>query len=256
MRRALLVVALLLTGCGESDNALADAQKGLGTIKRGELSLRLTAGAGESGGEEAGFGLRGRFDMSGPVGSLPKARLELERIGVDAQETTFVSTGAQAWVVANGRETELTGEQLESIRLKKASQGVAGLHLDDWANGSVKTRKGGRADGVAVERITADVDAVKALNDVFTLAGQFGSGVGPISGKAADRLRDAVKSATVEALVGDKDGLLRRLNLDVVLSPDFDQAVKDALGRLAATRLRLELEISRPNQDIGPVRAP
>ncbi|MDQ1439410.1 MAG: hypothetical protein QOK43_3039 [Acidimicrobiaceae bacterium] len=258
------LVVSALAACNASasgeDKVMASAQSGLGSVKKGGMSLKLVGGAGETAdGHDVGFSLEGPFDLSGSAGSLPKAKLTFTRlVGSTEQRTVFTSTGTQAFVESGGRTVELTGDQLRSLRLTKGktSGGVAGFHLDRWATGRAKRTDGGRADGVAVDRVDADVDAVRALNDVFTLAGQFGSGVGPIEGAAAERLRKAVRASHVTVLVGKKDDLVRSLSLDVTFVADAAESLRQALGQLAAARLHLDLGITKPNQPIGAIAAP
>jgi hypothetical protein len=261
MRRAwavalLGVLALASAGCGDrGDKAMADAQSGLAGIKRGVLDLRFTAGKGEqAGGHDVGFALNGPFDMSGKPGTLPVARLRFTRLlGAKERSAEFVSTGDRAWAVSSGgsKAVELKAADLQPLRLSSASgktSGVAGLDFDSWARGTPTTTKDGD-----VERIVSDVDAVQVINDVMGMAGQFGAGVGPVEGKAAERLRQAVQRARMTVVVGAKDRLVRQVTVDMAVVAA--QAV-EALGDMAAAHLHLELKVDRPNQAIGPVSPP
>lgn len=225
MRRLVLAGAVLvvLAACGRGED-----MPDLGAVKRGDVQLAFTGGAGVPGGDGGvGFKLTGPFDLSGRAGELPKAELTFTRIGVKSQPATFVSDGQSAYVKAGGRTTPLSGEQLDGLRLTEADAGIVDLDLDKWATGKV-VRKG--------DRVEADVDPVRALNDVFTLAGQF-EAVGQIEGKAADQLRKAVTSAR---MVVEQD---RRLTLDVAFAADAEASVREALGDYAAAWLRLDVEV-------------
>lgn len=242
MKRLTALVALLAlalgvaaASCGAEKSALADAQDGLGQVKSGVLAMKFTAGTGD--GEGVGFSLAGPFDLRGKAGDLPKAELAFERVGVQARPVTFMSDGQRAEVTAAGKTTPLTGAQLDMLRLTggDVSDSVAGLHLKDWATGQA-TRTGGRVE--------TDVDPVKALNDVFTLAGQFGDGgVDQIEGRAADRLRKAVSEARVVV----EQGAVYTLSLNIRFSPQASAQLRDALGAYAAPWLRLDLRIENPN---------
>jgi hypothetical protein len=233
MKRVLALIALLAlagAGCGAEKSALADAQEGLGEVKSGVLALKFTAGTGDGGG--VGFSLNGPFDLRGKAGDLPKADLTYDRVGVQARPVTFTSDGRTARVGS----VELSGAQLDQLRLTDGddADGVAGLHLKDWATG-----KATRTDG----RVESDVDPVKALNDVFTLAGQFGDGgVTPIEGKAADRLREAVSEARVVV----EQGPVYTMRLDIRFAPEAGEKLREALGAYAAPWLRLDLRIENP----------
>lgn len=243
MRRLLAVLAVLgVAACGQNDRPLADAQDGLGEVRSGVLHLALTGGSGAQSGDGVGFALDGPFDMSGQAGQLPTAELTFTRVGAKAQKAVFVSDGTQARVTTGGRTTQLRGTDLDQLRLTDDTEGVAGLHLSDWADG-----KATRTEDGDVTRIAADVDPVKALNDVFGLAGQFDpdGAVRPIEGKTAERLRAAVSSSKVVVEQGS-DGLVRSLRLDVAFKANADAALRDALGDYAAAWLRLDLRIDDP----------
>ena len=248
------LAGLAACGRGDSGGALADAQAGLAAVHKGTMDLRLTAGAGAGGGGDVGFRLEGPFDFTGRPGSLPVAKLRMTRLlGGRSEAATFESDGERAFVVRGGRRVALDEADAAGLRLGKASgssgsgPGPTGLHLSDWAQGEVEEAEAG--DGQ--RRIEANVDAVAVLNDVLGLAGQFGDagsgggGVRPLEGKEAERLREAVASAHMTALVG-ADKRLRSLGVDIVFAPSHDAAakVRQALGELAAARLSLELTLT------------
>jgi hypothetical protein len=263
-----LAAAVALSACGSNggeDTAQASVQSGLAKIKRGTLSLKFTGGAGETdNGHDVGFALDGPFDLSGKRGTLPIARLRFRQLrGANEMATTFVSTGERAFVLAGGTTVELGDDQLQSLRLTKPKDNdVAGLHLDEWATGPAQAQAGQMEGGIAVERTDSDVDPVRALNDIFGLARQFGRGVKAIEGQAADDLRKAVRSARMTLLVGAQDRLVRKLALDISFGTDgptdpaVGQALGQALGDLSAARLHLDLSIDRPNQPIERIEAP
>jgi hypothetical protein len=261
MRRAwaltvpVLLAALALAGCGDrGDKAMAEAQSGLAGIKRGVLDLRFTAGKGEqAGGHDVGFALAGPFDLSGKPGTLPVAKLTFTRVlGGSERSAEFVSTGDRAWAVSSGggKPVELDAAELQPLRLSASAKksGVAGLDFESWVRGTPKTTKAGD-----VERIESDVDAVRVINDVLGMAGQFGAGVGPVQGKAAERLRQAVQRARMTVVVGAGDRLVRQVTVDMAV---VAEQAREALGDMAAAHLRLALKVDRPNQAIGPVSRP
>ncbi|HZQ28497.1 MAG TPA: hypothetical protein VFA94_12430 [Acidimicrobiales bacterium] len=261
------VLAVALAGCGASasaSNPLRDAQSGLGKVHRGTMLFKLTAGAGPTDqGKDVGFQLQGPFDLSPPdKTSLPVARLELTQLlGGQTRTTTFVSTGERAYVEAGGKTVELSDAQVQPLRLDRSSKRrgeLGGLSIAKWGSRAQESDPG-VVDGVAVRRITAVADPVRALNDVFALAGQLGvpgQGTKRIAGQDAEQLRALVKSSQLEVLVGKADGLVRDLRLNVLFGGDAPAQLQSALGELAASRLALELRVDRPNQSIGEVVSP
>jgi hypothetical protein len=262
-----VAATLALAGCGPSASAgspLHDAQSGLGKVHRGTMLFKLSAGAGPTDqGKDVGFQLQGPFDLSpARKDPLPVARLELTQLlGGQSRTTTFVSTGQRAYVEAGGQTVELSDAQLQSIKLDRTSkqQGqLGGLSVAKWGSRAQET-DGGTFDGVAVRRITAAADPVRALNEVFALAGQLGvpgQGGKQITGPEADQLRSLVTSSQLEVLLGKADGLVRDLRLSLVFSGNAPAQLQSALGELAAARLALELRVDKPNQPIGDVTAP
>jgi hypothetical protein len=238
-------VACGLAACGHEDKALADAQAGLAAVHKGDLDMRFTAGAGpQAAGHDVGFALQGPFDFTGPAGTLPVAKLRFTRLlGGRDRTTTFESTADQAFVERGARRVALTPAQLQGLRLGPSSSEAVGLKLSSWATGKTVQRRAG-----AMNKVDADVDAVRVLNDVLAMAGQFGGDVRPVQGKNADRLRQAVRTAHMTMLVGAKDGLMRSLTVDIAFAPSAAAAakVKQALGDLAAARLHLDLAVKAP----------
>jgi hypothetical protein len=250
-RLVLLMVALAalvgLSGCGAHEQkAAAETQSGLGAVKRGVMTMRLTAAAGS--GRDVGFEVKGPFDLSGKPGTLPVARLTFTRLlGATSTTATLVSTGTAAFVEEDGRVTPLADQDVASLRLTKASSsGVAGLHLGEWMTGRATRARAGD-----VERISGSVDPVRVLNDVFAMAGQFGGGVGPITGKAADQLRRATTTAQMTAVLGAGDHLIRDLSIDLAFSA---RSVPAQLQKLGSARFHIDLAVDKPNQPIGAVK--
>lgn len=253
-----LVLVLGAAGCGRSggsDGALRDAGARLAAVHSGNLVMKLTAAAGTSGsGHDVGFALAGPFELRSAKGTMPVARLTYTQLaGPKARDSVFVSTGDRAFVEVGGVDYQLTPGQTASLQQQRGSQSLQGLHLDKWAH-APRVSDGGTADGVAVQRIDADVDFVPALNDVFGLAGQFGadqqSGTKQIQGQSADQLRKAVQSAKLVILTGKKDRLLRSLQLDVTFAAQSVAQLQSALGQLAGARLDVLLTIAGPNQPV------
>ena len=261
MRRlAAVAVALVLVAgaCGDdrspAEAALGDAESGLGRISSGDLTMQLLASSPDGDGG-VGFRIEGPFRVGKDEGDLPAADLEYTRItGGERRTTGFVSTGEQAYVELDGEFQQLDDAQLEELRVADDAEGggLEGLSLEDWVK-EPKVGTGPRVDGVATRRITGAVDAVPAINDLVELAGGFGAAdddaPARLEGDSADAVRRAVRSATVEMLVGAEDNLLRQLDLVIDLSVR-DPAVRRALKGLAGARLSLELAVERVNRQV------
>ena len=99
-------------------------------------------------------------------------------------------------------------------------------------------------------RVSADLDAVAALRDVFAAAGEAGLDVPDLSGAAAGELREAVQAATIELWSGREDRLLRRLKLDVAFRVQTPAALRDELGELAGGRVAFEVGLAEHNRPV------
>lgn len=260
---ALAGAALLACGGTSAQEVLDATASNLAKIRSGDLRLVMTASAG-AGGEErpVGFEVAGAFATARQAGELPVARLRRTRVvGTSRESTTFVSTGRQAFLVVDGKAYEVPEPELEGLRAAEGSEeeaaGLARLEVAEWAR-SPEVADAGRVGGAPVQRVTAEVDVAKALSDVVAVANQVGAspseGLAPIDADGAKRLERAVRSARLEVLTGKEDRLLRRLRLDVTFAPEDLGELEAALGRLAGSRLHLEIELSGFNRkvDVDP----
>ena len=273
MRRrlaGLVLVGLVGAGCGgasQAERALATTTERLSDVRSGDLAMKLlasTAGAPE--GRGVGFELAGPFAVAEQKGRLPVTQLDYTRVtGTKRRTTTFISTGADAYVEVDGTTYRLAPEQVADLRAtgddEAGEGGLEGLDLDEWID-DPQVAPGGSVDGVAVDRVTGKVDAVEALNDVLGLASEFGATVegAPtrLEGDDAEQVRRAVRRTHLELLTGRSDRLLRHLRIDVSFGVDEEQELARALGWLAGVRVSLELDVSRPNRRVTekePARA-
>lgn len=106
-----------------------------------------------------------------------------------------------------------------------------------------------------MERITADVDVVKALNDAIDALGELGGGdaVGalkPLEGEEAETLEKAVRSAPFELVTGKDDRLLRRLKLTLDIGTDAPRELAGGLGNLSGAKVQFDLRIDEPNKPV------
>jgi hypothetical protein len=260
-----MAACALLAACGGNktpgEKALGQAQSHLADVHSGVLSMTFLASTATAPvGQGLGFSLSGPFAVASKKGTLPVARLDYTRItGSHRRTTAFISTGAAAFVELDGVTYRLTPAQVADLRASdEGGGGLDGLALEDWID-APRVSSGGTRDGVAVQRITGRVDAVKAFNGVVGLAHDYGASSedapAALAGAGADRVRAAVRSSQVEALVGRDDHLLRSFRLVIELAPGSEQRLRSALGRFSGVRLGFDVGVSRPNTSVT-VRPP
>jgi hypothetical protein len=252
------LLVLLGSGCGGlgAGSPLAVAGDNLAEIRSGDITLRLVAAT--HAGAETGFAISGPFSMP-EDDSLPEAELTIEQIGPQSGDPVlFISTGETAFVEIDGDAYELSPEQVNSLRgsSQPGDEGpFDGLDLDTWVT-NPEVSEGDVVDGVETETIRGRLDVVAAANDLFSMARDFGGVVvSDIESEEAERLRNAVESATLEVVVGKNDGLLRRLDIDVDLSAAAPERLEPALSDLLGVGFELFLEIEDPNEDVD-IEAP
>jgi hypothetical protein len=247
------LLALALTGCGDSgpSSVLQETSDNLSDIRSGDLALRVLV---EGGGKQAGFELKGRFALA-DEGELPVADLDYTQIAGDQEETvTLISTGAKAFVAIGGEVYELPERQTASLRSAggqvSGDSGLGSLDIGGWLL-EPRFSDGGKVGGTETDRIQANLDVVRAANDILALvAGLDGSEATRLEGRSAEQLRAATKSATIDVFTGKEDRLLRRLVIDAKLGAHVPAALQEQLGELGKARLTFELGIADPNGDV------
>ena len=253
------VLALALAGCGGSSGptgVLQETSDNLGEIRSGDLELRLLV---EGGGKQAGFELKGWFALA-DEGELPVADIDYTQIAGDQEETvTLISTGEKAFVAIGDDVYELPEKQTASLRSTggqvSGDEGLGALDIGAWLV-EPKLTDGGAVGGADTDRIQADLDVVRAANDILALvAGLGGSEATRLEGQDAEQLRAATKSATIDVYTGKDDRLLRRLVIEARLGADVPPELRERLGDLGNARLTFELGIADPNGDVE-VREP
>ncbi len=248
-------LALALTACGGGSSgptgALQETSDKLGDIRSGDLTLRMHV---EGGGKQAGFELQGRFALA-DEGELPVADLDYTQIAGDKEETVrLISTGEKAFVAIGNDVYELPEKQTASLRSAggqvSGDSGLGSLDIGGWLI-QPRLSDGGEVGGAETDRIQADLDVVRAANDILALiAGLDGRQATQLEGRNAEQLRAATKSATIEVHTGKDDRLLRRLVIEARLGADVPAKLRDQLGGLANARFTFELAIADPNEDV------
>ncbi len=253
---ALASAALLVAGCGGNGGSargdLRDAAQKLGAIRSGVLDLKLLVSplTGTSG--RIGFELRGPFELR--RGALPLAKLRYTQYaGPHVATATFVSTGSQAYALADGRKVALPSSATAEI--EHASGGIVGgasgmpLRIDTWLqNPSVSD--GGTVGGAPTDHVSARLDVVNAANGLLDFVRALGYATPTISGSNADQLRKAVKSSGIDVWIGKRDKLLRRLDLRAQLGFGVPADLQRALGSVVGANVEFLLAVSNPNRPV------
>ena len=250
------VVAFSCSSGTDDGGALAETAEKLSDIKSGDMSVEMTIAPSGGGAESAGFTLEGAFDMDSGD-DLPLADMEFTRLaGGEATTFGFISTGQKAFVEIDGQPYELAQDQLEGFAGAGSgggndTDGLGELQIGEWVRNQ-QVNDGGTAGGAETDRITADLDVVKALNDLFALAGEVApTGLDPIEGDEADQLERSVETARLEVLTGKDDRLLRHLEIDLGFGLRAAAGdLQEVLGDLAGATLHFEMSISDPNRDV------
>jgi hypothetical protein len=256
-RLAALAAVAALAGCGgggDANRILSRTAADLGKIRSGDLTLRLVVSPREGTKGRIGFVLRGPFALRRDA--LPIARIAYTQIAGARQATvTFLSTGEQAYALANGKAYELPASATEQIRRAASglggsgSGGLGSFRVDSWFD-DPKAEDGGEVGGADTDHVTADLDVVAAANGLLELVRGLGREAPPIKGREADRLRDAVESSSIDVWSGKDDHLLRRLLLEAQLGFDVPESLRRALGDVVGARVEFELAVSDPNTPV------
>lgn len=261
MRRSchliILLGACLLAGCADpASDALSETADELGAIRSGELDLEVVlAGSEELGGGDVGFRLSGPFALGEPS-ELPVADLSYTQLaGQEEGGGQFISTGDQVFVELEGTTYELPKEQVEALRVPEDAGSddsislLGNLELAEWVQ-DAEVADGGEA----TERISGEVDIVKAVNDMLATASQFGAsefqGLSALEGEDAEQVRNAVSSATIEVVTGSEDRLLRDLQVKVTFSVPEDVELDESIKALLGSELSIGLSIANPNEPV------
>ena len=258
---AALAAGLALAGCGGgADDAIEETASKLGEIRSGKLSVKVLVSPTTED-SDIGFELEGPFALSEGPDKLPQAQLRYTQIaGAERGGVEFISTAKGAWVEVDGQAYELPPDRVKGLRGGASAGGGEGegpfgeLDVASWTTDE-EVSDGEPAAGQATERVRAEVDVAKALNDAIDALGELGGGdaVGalrPIEGEEAEQLEKAVKSAPLELVTGKDDRLLRRLKLDLDIGLDAPRELAGGLGELRGAKVTFDMRIEEPN---GPV---
>ena len=251
-----LVLAATLVGCGgESPREVVEATaKNLARVHSANLFLRVGLYPASAPRDGLAVSLSGPFSL--PRGSeLPTARITYMRVaGARHSVATLISTPRQAFVTIRGATYRLPDrltQRLRKARPGRASVSLGQLHVADWIeNPSVQNTAGN------AERVTGRLDVVAAVGDVLAAQRRAGRNGSRLSPSEARRLRESVRSSSVELVTGRGDHLLRRLKASATV--DVPAELRRQFGRLSL-RMIFDMRLRNVNRRVqvrAPVRAP
>ena len=249
----LVAAALALSGCGDRSSTLERADRALGALERGEISvgLRASAGQGQDTAGPVGFDIGGRFDIAADT-TLPVLDVTYTRLlGADKEVMSVQSDGTRMVVTTDGVPTEVPPEQAERLRLEgDRPAGVGDLGVGGWITEAAEG-DGPVVDGVRTRRITGPVDAADLMSDLAALAGELsGQDDAPrLDEDSAQRVQSRLRSGDVEILVDDDD-LPRRVRATADFGAAVAPELQRALGPYAGARLEVTLEVRSPGRPV------
>lgn len=251
-----VAASLLLAGCGGAEaggGALAEAAERMGDISSADMSLELSVSADE--GAPVGFIVSGPYSVA-QEGALPVADVTVERMLGEASSTTrFISTGDAAFVEVDGAAYELPEDRVAGMVGGPEGEGESlfeGIDISDWVEDET-TKEGGRVDGVATTTVSGDLDVRAAFGDLFELGRQMGGALPDMDDETAEQLENAVESASIEMIVGEEDGFVRELRIDVALAAELPEGMSGLA--IPGAALVLELTLADINEEVT-VEAP
>ena len=239
-----LVLLLALAGCGGDDSespgegggggdgdaaAVYDkAISELDNLSSGKLDAQLDTVLRLGGEQTINVGEEATFAEGGGT-TLPQFDLQInvEQSAGEPQETSAIHTGDEFYVKAQGAsEYEAQGAEAvdalastyerEQEALDPGRIPLLSLTPSDWAK-SPEIEGTEDVGGVTVQRVVADLDVPAFLKDLETgKNSDIGMGV-TLSDNARDLMKPGadVETAELVALIGEEDGLLRRLTAKV-----------------------------------------
>jgi hypothetical protein len=251
---AVVAVAALLGGCGDRSSTLERADRALGELERGDISVavRARAGEGRDTAGPVGFDIGGRFDIAADT-RLPVLDLTYTRLlGDRREEMTVQSDGTRMVVTTDGVPVEVPPEQARRLELEgERRAGVGDLGVGGWITEASES-DGPVVDGVPTRRVTGPVDAADLMSDLAALAGELsGQDSAPrLDEESAERVRSRLQSGDVEILV-DGDDLPRRVRATADFGATVAPELRRALGPYAGASIEVTLEVRAPGQPVA-----
>jgi hypothetical protein len=267
MRRAALVAALALAGCGGGDDGGGGkSQSAMRLLDRGFATdvdsgvVTLEAELEVEGGQVEGpfrLELEGPFRSTGGPTTMPELDFAFRATGAGQEfGGRVIATRENSWVEYEGESYEV-GEEfwsrlLESLENPPPGEpetfAEAGVDPLDWVR-DVEEAGEEEVGGVATTRVTGRLDPGRMLRDSNRLPGAR------LPDEDIRQVDEALGEVDFEAWIG-ADDIWRR----VLVETDFDVPEKDrdAFGGLRGGSLSFDLRLDDPNEPVeieGPTEA-
>lgn len=249
MRRAALIAAVALAGCGGGGSAgeardLLD--RGFATdVQSGVLSasaeLRLS-GLGALAGPLR-LRVEGPFEGGGST-TLPDMDLEVLASGMGQSFAgRLVTTRENAWVEYDGTTYD-AGELRRTIETQEAEPmtlAELGLHPHRWLD-DLETEGDEEVGGDDTTKVTGTVDVGVLLREMNRL-----SPGGPLAPGTLRQLEAAFEEVRFEAWIG-ADDIWRRISVETEF--EIPEELRDSAEGIAGGRLSLDLGLDDPNKPV------
>ena len=254
MRRAALIAALALAGCGgggSSEEARDLIDRGFATdVRSGVFSAKAEfrlSGLGALAGPLR-LSMEGPFEGGSPV-TLPAMDLAVRASGMgQGFAGRVVMTRENAWVEYAGTTYE-AGEVLwEELRRTIETQpgepvtlAELGLHPHRWLD-DLETEGDEEVGGDNATKVGGTVDLGVLLRELSRL-----SPGGPLPPGTLRQVEDAFEEVRFEAWIGDDD-IWRRVSVETKF--EVPEELRDSAEGIAGGRLSLELGLDDPNEPV------
>jgi hypothetical protein len=253
---AVALAVLTVAGCGGgngADDVLAEAAAKLRQIESGVVTMRVRISPKADDAQRVELELRGLFALDAEAGK-PVARIVYtETRGRGRQTATLLAARGGIYAVVRGRAYELPSRRaarLEHVReILRDGDWRRRLRIDDWIE-DAELDGGGVVDGARTDQVVGAVDVRAAAEDLRKLGRIFNGALGRLAHIDPELVEAATRSSEVRLFVGERDRLLRRLEVEIDVGFDIPSTLRRTLGGLAGARVYLELRLDDPN---GPV---
>ena len=256
MRRAALIAAVALAGCGGGNDEEAGGllERGFSTdVRSGVASVDAELDLEGIDGIEGPLrlALEGPFEVAGgdPT-DLPDLDMDFRASGAGQEFTgRVVLTRENAWVEYGGSTYEVGEELWTQVRRALDEQGQgqpetfaeAGLDPLDWVDGA-EVEGEERVSGVRTTKVSGTLDIEAVLRDSNEL-----SGGERLPESTLGDVEDVIEDVEFEAWIG-ADDIWRRLATEAAL--DVPEEERDSVGGLERGSLSLEVELDEPNEPV------
>jgi hypothetical protein len=245
--------ACVTASTDDAEGVLRSTARNMGEIRSGTLELSLSTALKDR--KPSGFRVSGPFSFDSP-GEFPVGRFEHTRFDGDRETTnTLISTGTSAFVRTTKGTFRLGPADTRALRGlgSRGSSGIASqLEIDDWMRGRPTVSAGGLVGGVDTNKVIAQLDPAAVMNGLIQIAEGLGSPaagrLAQLEGAEAERVRRAVRRATMEVYSGKDDQVLRKLMMHVVFGVDREDLAD--VKELQGITIDLEASITELNEPV------